>query len=129
MTYLLDTDILIFYFNRKEPFTGLVESLLNKSPLALSVLTITEIRTGWTTERAATYMPQLYNLFQIEPVTQDIAEQAGVWRREYRTQGKTIPTPDMIIAATSHLKHYCLVTNNRKDYPMPQLHLYRDLFI
>lgn len=129
MTYLLDTDILIFYFNRKEPFTGLLESLLNKSPLALSVLTITEIRTGWTTDRAAQYMPQVYNLFQIEPVTQDIAEQAGVWRREYRTQGRTIPTPDMIIAATAYLKHYCLVTNNLKDYPMPQLHLYRDLFI
>jgi tRNA(fMet)-specific endonuclease VapC len=125
MKFLLDTDIVISYFNRNDPTVVLVEDFLQKAPtVAISTLTITEVRTGWTNEKAALYMPKLYDLFSLEPVTQDIAEQAGAWRHDYHAQGKPLSTPDTIIAATAYLHGFCLVTKNTKDYPMPELRLY-----
>jgi predicted nucleic acid-binding protein len=125
MRFLFDTDIIISYFNRNDPTTVLVEDILQKAPLvAISTLTITEVRTGWTKEKAVLYMPKLYDLFTIEPVTLDIAEQAGVWRHDYLSKGKSLSTPDTVIAATAYLRDFLLVTKNTKDYPMPELRLY-----
>ena len=59
------------------------------------------------------------------PVTKEIAEQAGIWRQEYKSRGQSIGTPDTVIAATAYLSDFPLVTNNAKDYPMPELKLYK----
>jgi predicted nucleic acid-binding protein len=124
MTYLLDSDVLIDYFKEKDPFASLVKRLIKEEQVAISVLSITELRTGWTEEQASYLLPRLYKLFAVEAVLPEIAVQAGMWRREYRQQGKPLTTSDTIIAATTFLKDYCLVTNNTKDYPMPQLKRY-----
>lgn len=124
MTYLLDSDVLIDYFKEKDPYASFVEQLLREADVAISALSITEIRTGWTEKQASYLVPRLYKLFTIEAVLPEVAVQAGVWRREYRQQGKPLTTPDTIIAATAFLKGYSLVTNNTKDYPMPQLKRY-----
>ena len=77
-------------------------------------------------ERKANWLlPRLYALCSVEPVTKEIAEQAGVWRQEYKSRGRSIGTPDTVIAATAYLSDSPLVTNNAKDYPMPELKLYK----
>ncbi len=127
MTYLFDTDILIDFFKLKEPATALIKRFLNKEPMAISVLSVAELRAGWSEEQAARHVPRLYTLFTVEDVTKDIAEQAGKWRQGYKPKGITVPAIDAMIAATAHRKGYCLVTNNTKDYPMPELRLYKAL--
>lgn len=126
MTYLLDTDVMIDFFKFKEPAKGLIQRLSKTGTLALSALTITELRSGWTAEQAVRLLPQLYALCVVEPVNKAIAQQAGVWRHEYKEQGRQLSTPDTVIAATAHLVNCCLVTKNTKDYPMPELQLYND---
>jgi predicted nucleic acid-binding protein len=59
------------------------------------------------------------------PVSKEIAEQAGKWRQEYKGRGQSLGTPDTVIAATAYLADSPLVTNNAKDYPMPELKLYK----
>jgi predicted nucleic acid-binding protein len=88
-------------------------------------LTITELRSEWTKEQANWLLPRLYALCSVVPVTKEIAEQAGIWRQEYKSKGKQLGTPDTAIAATAYLHDYSLVTNNTKDYPMPELKLYK----
>jgi len=61
----------------------------------------------------------------VVPVSREIAEQAGIWRQEYKTKGVTLGTVDTVIAATAYLNDYPLLTNNVKDYPMPELTLYK----
>ena len=56
---------------------------------------------------------------------EEIAEQAGIWRQEYKSKGQSLGTPDTVIAATAYLSDFLLVTNNVKDYPMPELKLLR----
>jgi tRNA(fMet)-specific endonuclease VapC len=117
MTYLIDTDVMVDFFKHKEPAKGLIARFGNQATLALSTLTITELRSGWTSEQAQWFLPRLYALCAIVPVTKEIAEQAGKWRQEYKRRGQQLGTPDTVIAATAYLQDYSLVTNNAKDYP------------
>jgi predicted nucleic acid-binding protein len=125
MTYLIDTDVMVDFFKHKDPANGLIARLGNQATLALSTLTITELRSGWTSEQAHWFLPRLYALCAIRPVTKEIAEQAGKWRQEYKTRGQQLGTPDTVIAATAYLQDYSLVTNNAKDYPMAELTLFK----
>lgn len=124
MTYLLDTDVMIDFFKFQVSATGLLQGLSKRGRFAFSALLITELRSGWSQEQANRLLPQLYELGTIEPVNKDIAQQAGVWRHTYKAKGRQLATPDTVIAATAYLKNYVLVTNNTKDYPMPELRLY-----
>lgn len=128
MTYILDSDVLIYYFKNKQPFFELVESLLNKFPVVISTVSLAEVRAGWDEKQTQKWLPIITDLFPTVDVTYTIAEQAGYQIKRYSNEGKTLATTDGIIASTALLNSYCLVTNNRKHYPMPELHLYRDLF-
>ena len=125
MTYLVDTDVLIDFFKHTEPATGLSTTLSEDASLALSTLTITELRSGWTNKDADYLLPRLYALCAVVPVTKEIAEHAGKWRQEYKSKGVSLGTPDTVIAATAYLNNYPLLTNNTKHYPMPELTLYK----
>jgi predicted nucleic acid-binding protein len=123
MTYLVDTDVLVDFFKHKEPAKALIAKLSRTTTLALSSLTITELRSGWTSEQADFLLPRLYALCTVVPVTKAIAEHAGKWRQEYKSKGVSLGTPDTVIAATASLHDSPLLTNNAKDYPMPELTL------
>jgi predicted nucleic acid-binding protein len=49
----------------------------------------------------------------------------GFGDRNIKAAGRVLGTPDTVIAATAYLHDYSLVTNNAKDYPMPELKLYK----
>jgi predicted nucleic acid-binding protein len=129
MTYLLDSDMLIYFFNQAAPGYDLISSMLRRNEkVVISVLSVMEARAGWNQEEAGTFIPVLYDLFTIEPVSTAIAERAGRLRYESKHEGKTKPRPvDAMIAATALEHDYCLITNNLKDYTMPGLNLYREL--
>ena len=125
MTYFIDTDVMIDFFKHKDPAKALITTLSKQNTLALSALTVTELRSGWTSEQADFLLPRLYALCSIVPVSREIAEQAGIWRQKYKAKGQQLGTPDTVIAATAYIANSPLVTNNVKDYPMPELSLYK----
>lgn len=125
MIYLLDSDILIDFFKLKEPAIDIIQEVNTTGKIAISTVTITELRSGWKRSEANRLLQQLYNMCIIKPVTKEVAEQAGIWRQEYSAKGLQLNTVDTIIAATSIIYNYCLVTNNTKDYPMPEINLYQ----
>src|SRR5512135_3174663 len=126
MTYLIDTDVMVDFFKHKDSTKELITRLSQQDALALSVLTVAELRSGWTDEQAEWFLPRLYALCSVIPVSKEIAEQAGKWRQEYKSRGQQLGTPDTVIAATAFLLNCPLVTNNAKDYPMPELKLYKN---
>jgi predicted nucleic acid-binding protein len=123
MTYLLDTDVLVDFFKHQAYAKALLLQGSQTATLAVSTLTITELRSGWTPKEAAYLLPRLYAICDVLPVTKAIAEQAGIWRQEYQGKGLSLGTVDTVIAATAHLTHASLVTNHTKDYPMPDVSL------
>ena len=58
------------------------------------------------------------------PVSAEIAEQAGHLKRRYAKRGKALSFQDATIAAVSIAYGCTLVTENIKDFPMPELQLY-----
>lgn len=122
--YLFDTDVLVFFFKKKPEAVELVTKLAKEGDIATSVLTIAELRAGWSDQETATYLPDLKLAFHIESISTKIAELSGKLRREFRLKGITLHTVDTVIAATALTKDAVLVTHNTKDYPMPHLKLY-----
>ena len=120
----MDSDILMDFFKKKEEAVNLITKLIEKGNLAVSILSVTELRAGWSKEQAKFFLQRLYKLVEIKNITKEIAELAGEFRWEYKTKGITLPAIDTLIAATAIVEDYRLVTRNKKDYPMPQLKLY-----
>jgi predicted nucleic acid-binding protein len=54
----------------------------------------------------------------------ELARYAGLLKNEWARKGQTLSVPDVLIAATALSYSLVLMTDNRKDFPMPQLTLY-----
>jgi len=121
---LLDTDILVDFFHNQRYAKGLLTEFLLKGNLYISILSVVELRTGFTSQQASLLLPKLYKTVVIVNLSLEIAELAGKFRFEYRSQGISLPTVDTLIAATAITKNYFLATRNKKDFPMRQLKLY-----
>ena len=58
------------------------------------------------------------------PVDRELGRYAGLLKNEWAKQGRTLSIPDVIIAATALAYKLVLMTDNRKDFPMPQLAIF-----
>ena len=127
-TYQIETDVLIDLFNKRIEAKELIERLLTTGTVVISAASIAEVRAGWSEKKASVYLPHLYALGDVIPLTKDIAELAGKLRYEYKHKGKMLPTIDTFIAATALHNNFCLVTRNLKDYQIPELELYSEIY-
>ena len=120
-TYLLDSNILMDFFKQKKEAVSLVSELVSKGAIAASILSVTELRAGWTEEQTRFFLPRFYQLVQVEDINLEIAELAGKYRNEYKSKGLTIPAIDTLIASTAIINNYQLVTRNKKDFPITEI--------
>ena len=67
---------------------------------------------------------ELLAQFEQYEVTAEIARAAGALKNEWATKGFVFTLPDMLIAATALRYKLALVTENRRDFVMPDLVLY-----
>lgn len=125
MKFLLDTDILVDFFHDQEYAKELIVKLADQGSIHTSIVSITELRTGFTSGQAQFFLPRLYKLIRIVKLDSlETAELAGQFRFEYRKKGKMLSTVDTLIGATATIGNYQLVTRNKKDFPMPQVTFY-----
>lgn len=123
--YLLDSDILMDFFKQKEYAVETLDKVLIRGILHISILSVAELRTGWTNEQANQFLPQLYDLVRVINLNKKIVELAGQYRQEFKnTKGVLLPMIDTLIAATVILEKCQLVTRNTKDYPMKEIKFY-----
>ena len=121
---LLDTDILVDFFHNQKYAKDIVEKLVRDDGAYISILSIAELRAGFTLQQAKTLLPKLYKMAVIVDLSLKIAELGGKLRSEYGSKGKSLSTVDTLIAATAIIGDFQLVTRNKKDFPMRELNLY-----
>ena len=123
-TYLLESDVLIDLFKRKQNMSQVIGEISSSGDLVISALTVAELRSGWDKNEASIFLSKLYDIAQVIPVSKEIAEYAGELRNEFGKKGQVLPTVDTLIAATCILNDYCLVTRNIRHYPMEEIALF-----
>lgn len=123
-TVLIDTDILIDFFKKQEKAERLISKLTSEFDPVISILSISELCAGWNQKEASFFLPKLYRLVRVEPITLEIAEKAGLLRHEYKKKGRELGLADCLIAATALCSDAYLLTRNIKDYPFSDLEFY-----
>lgn len=124
MRLLLDTSVLIDALRsrraRREWLAGLVR---NGHRLETSALNLAEVYAGMRPEEERGTREFLMAL-ECHSVTSSVAESAGRLKNQWARKGRTLTLADTIIAAVSMEQGCALATDNRKDFPMPEVRLY-----
>jgi len=112
MKYLLDTNVLIYYFNGL-PLEDVLQEVLMHS-FQISIITKIEFL-GWSQfVRDASLSAQaraFVNYAHVHPLDHPVAEATIALRQRHR-----IKVPDAIIAATALVHGLTVVTQNMKDF-------------
>jgi len=121
---LLDTSVIIDHLNGRFGRTEFLRDLLDRRhDLVCCPIVITEIYAGLRVgEEAKT--AAFINRLECLPITPEIAQEAGLLRRDWRTKGITLSYTDVTIAAVAIHNRIPLLTGNRKHFPMPELQLF-----
>ena len=112
---LLDTDVPIDFL-RGQPQAGqLLED--TDCEFHVSAVSVAELYVGVRDGREREVLDQLVGLLRTIEISTEIAQQAGLWRREY---GKSHGTGiiDALIAACADASQIPLATLNVKHFPM-----------
>ncbi len=119
--YLIDTNILIYYFNKNIP-EGSRPKLVKifKENFNISVITKMEFL-GFKqhTEESFKKAKKLIEYAEVVELEEEIVDAVITLKRK-----KNIKLPDAIIAATAMLNHWTLVTRNEKDFTNIDIEIY-----
>ena len=122
MIWMLDTDILIYFVNRKPGFEKIARRMSGRSPgeLRLSAITLAELKFGiengeFRPENRRALIEVLL-LFQADDLPCGAAQDFGEIKTALVRKGKPIGPYDMLIAA--HARHIgaTVVTNNEREF-------------
>jgi hypothetical protein len=124
MRLLLDTSVLIDALRARGRRRGwLAELVRNGHSLETSALNVAEVYADMHPEEEARTGALLAAL-SCHPITLSAGENAGRLKRQWAGKGRTLTLADMIVAAVAMEQGCALVTDNRKDFPMPEVRLY-----
>ena len=124
MTLLLDTTVLIDVLRSRNNRRSLLAELVTSGHiLATASINIGEVYAGLRPgeeNRTEAFLSSL----DCFPLSAIIARRAGALRNAYGRGGHTLSLADMIVAATALEHGLTLMTDNRKDFPVPELQFY-----
>jgi len=120
-TFLLDTSVIIDAINDKKNRNAALIALVEEGHiLACCPVNVAEVYAGMRPKEEPKTSALLQSL-RLYPVTFPVAELAGRFKRDYGHKGKTLTIPDVMVAAVAIHYQLTLITDNAKDFPMPDL--------
>jgi len=118
---VLDSTVLICYLRDTPSIaSGLRERLSDGHTLATTCVNLAEVERGLRPRerrRAAAFLDRLRFLV----TDRDAARRAGRYQAEWAKRGRTIHTPDALVAGTARAQGAVLLTHNLDDFPMHDL--------
>lgn len=120
MDFLPDTNIIINFFQNKEPDRTFLQTLGVNENLFISPVVIAEVRPQ-APYLGKDELQKFISSGTVIPIDLEIGILAGDYRREFIRKTKRTYLIDCLIAATCKLHNLILATNNVKDYPMKDI--------
>lgn len=118
--YLLDTNICIYIAKYNPPSVRERFAHHPASELAISVITLGELRLGaeksQAKDRAMAVIDELFNLMNIEVLNDEVAAHYGEIRAAMQKSGQMIGNNDLWLAAHARSQDWTLVTKNEKEF-------------
>jgi tRNA(fMet)-specific endonuclease VapC len=118
--YLLDTNICIYIAKHNPPAVKERFSQHTAAELAISVVTLGELRFGaeksQSRERALKVINKLTSTMQIAPINDIVGEHYGQIRADLQQKGLIIGNNDLWLAAHARAEGWILVTNNEREF-------------
>ncbi|MCC7516823.1 MAG: type II toxin-antitoxin system VapC family toxin [Pseudomonadales bacterium] len=122
--YLLDTDICIYITKHNPPAVRERFARYAASELAMSVITLGELRFGaeksQAREQALVAVQALEQLVQVAPLPSRAGEHYGQIRAALQQTGQMIGNNDLWIAAHARAEGWIVVTNNEREFQRVQ---------
>lgn len=112
---LVDTDILIDYLRGLPAAITFLESHMDEG--LISAVSVAELYQGVREGEERTKLSRMISAFVVLPLTQEIAETAGLYRRDYRAR-TGCGLADCMIAATASAHRVALASLNAKHFTM-----------
>ena len=127
MRLLLDTTVLIDALRARGGRRGFLAELVRSGhSLETSALNVAGVYAGMRAEEEAR-TGELLGALLCHAVTASAGERAGRFKAHWARKGRTLAVADTIVAAVAIEQGCILVTDNRKDFPMPEVRLYDSL--
>lgn len=117
--FLADTNVMTELV-KKTPDAGVLQWLQSVELMSVSAVTIEEAHFGlaWqpNARKLSLFNAIIQRLHAVYPITESIAQRAGVLRGQFKAQGITLSAPDMLIAATAQEHLLVIATCNVRDF-------------
>jgi|CZKK01.1.fsa_nt_gi predicted nucleic acid-binding protein len=124
MELLLDTSVLIDALRlRRGRRQWLAQLVRAGHTLTTSALNLAEVYAGMRPAEETRTKAFLLAL-DCHEITASVAEMAGKLKSEWARKGRTLTLADTVVAAVALQQGCPLATDNRKDFPMPELNHY-----
>lgn len=124
MPILLDTSVLIDVLRMRHGRRQLLADLARGgNTLATTVLNVAELYAGMRPEEEP-QTERFLDTLDCYELTTPAARLAGTLKNKYARKGRTLTLADTIVAAIAIERQCTLMTDNRKDFPMPELYCY-----
>ena len=124
MKILLDTSVLIDTLRRRNGRREALAALVRAhESMATTSLNIAELYAGMRPGEEASTEALLEGLECLD-LTGSAARLGGKLKYQWSKRGQTLSLADALIAAIALEARCVLLTDNRKDFPMPELQLY-----
>lgn len=118
--FLLDTNICIYIAKYNPPTVRERFQQYPANQLAMSVVTLGELRFGaeksHAKDRAMAVINELASLITIQDLSESTADHYGDIRASLQKSGQLIGNNDLWIAAHARSQDWILVTNNEKEF-------------
>jgi len=124
MRILVDTTVLVDALCNQRDRRALLAQLAREgNELWITALNIAEVSGGMRTgeEHGTDAFLESFSCFVID---QAAARTAGHFKAQWARKGRTLAIVDCTIAALAIRQQCVLATDNRKDFPMPEVRMY-----
>ncbi len=113
--FLIDTDVLVDYLRGRPQAAAYLEA--REERLLVSAITVAELYAGVRDGDERRVLDRFVSAFEIVPLTGEIAQRGGLYRRDYGAS-HGVGLADALIAATAELHGAGLITLNARHFPM-----------